>query len=186
MEIVVQIIQQIPPIWPRVVALLGLVLLFFLPEARRFLIHKAFREDRTEHLKNLLQLRKLELEVAALKTANPEAVNNSAVDAEIQKMQRQPVDDQDAGNALAWSERVRFALAGAFSGMIISSMALWIMGNFDVIEPTHVLLKETVVTLVGSLLASAIPSRARWYCVFRGILIPAIIAALSVAASGHQ
>ena len=184
MEIVIQIVQQIPPVWPRVLALLGLVLLFFLPEARRFLIHKTLGEQRTEQLKTLLQLRKLELEVAALKTANPEAAN-SVVDAEIEKLQRQPVDDRQGRNPLAWPERVRFALTGAFGGMLISLMAVWVMGHFNVIEPTYVLLKELAVTLVGGLLASSIPSHARWYCVFRGILIPTIVAALSVAASSH-
>ena len=117
------------------VALLGLVLLFFLPESGRLLIHKAFGEQKTEKLKNLLQLRKLELEVAALKTANPEALN-SAVDAEIQEMQRQSVDDRRAGNLLIWSERVRFALAGAFSGAAgtvlvwgeVSGVGIWTDG----------------------------------------------------------
>ena len=185
MEIIVQIAQQIPPTWPRIAALLGLVLLFFLPEARRFLIHKAFGEQRAEQLKSPLLLRKLELEVAALKAANPDSVN-SAIDAEIEKIQRQPVDNQEERDLLAWSERVRFALAGAFSGMLISCLAMWVMDHFNVIEPKHVLLKESVVALAGGLLASAMPSRSRWSCVFRGILIPAIIAALSVAASSHQ
>lgn len=185
MEIVVQIVEHIPPFWPRIAALLGLVLLFFLPEARRLLMHKAFGEQRTEQLKNLLQLRKLELEVAALKAANPETVN-STLDAEIERFQKTPVDGQEETNPLAWKERVGFALAGAFSGMLISCLALWVMGHFKVIEPTNVLLKESVVSLVGGLLASAIPSRVRWFCVFRGMLIPAIVAALSVAASSYQ
>lgn len=184
MEIAVQIIQQIPPIWPRVAALLGLVLLFFLPESRRLVLRKAFGDQKTEQLMNLLQLRKLELEVAALKAANPEALN-SAVEDEIQEIQRQPVDVTTSGDSLDWSDRVRYALAGAFSGMLISSMALWVMDYFHVVEPTHVLLKESVVTLVGGLLASTLPSRARWYCVFRGLLIPAIVAALSVVARGR-
>jgi hypothetical protein len=185
MEIVLRIVQQIPPIWPRIAALLGLALLFFLPEARRFLTHKAFGEQRTEQLKNLLQLRKLELEVAALKAANPEA-DVSAVDAEIEKMQTLPVNDLEEGESLAWPERARFALAGAFSGMLINSLALWVMSHFDVLEPSQVLLKESVVAVAGGFLASAIPSRARWYCVFRGILIPTIVAALGVTALGHQ
>ena len=184
MEIVVQIVQQIPPVWPRVAALLGLALLFFLPEARRLLMHRVFAEHKTEQLKHLLQLRKLELEVAALKAANPDAVD-SAVDAAIMKLQTRPVDDLEEGDSLGWPVRARFALAGAFSGMLINSLALWVMNHFDVIEPTQVLFKEFVVAVAGGLLASAIPSRARWYCVFRGILIPAIIAALGVTALGH-
>ena len=185
MEIVVQLVQQIPPVWPRVAALLGLALLFFLPEARRFLMHKAFGEQRTEQLKILLQVRKLELEVAALKAANPEA-GISAIDAEIEKIQTHPVADLKEGDSLAWPERARFALTGAFSGMLINTLALWVMSHFDIVEPSQVLRKESVVAVAGGLLASAIPSHARWYCVFRGILIPAIVAALGVTALGHQ
>ena len=80
MEIVVQLLQKIPPVWPRIAALLALGLLFFLPKARRILMHKTFGEHRTEQLQSLLQLRKLELEVAALRAANPDAVD-SAIDA---------------------------------------------------------------------------------------------------------
>ena len=185
MEIVVQIVQHIPPVWPRVAALVGVVLLFFLPEARRFILHKAFGEQRAEQLRSLLQLRKLELEVAALKAANPEVVS-SAIDMEIEKFQSTPIEDQQERHPLAWKERLGLALVGAFSGMLVSCLALWVMGHFKAIEPTHVLLKEAVVSSVGGLLASAIPSRVRWFCVFRGMLIPAIVATLSVAASNGQ
>ena len=102
------------------------------------------------------------------------------------KMQSLPIEDLEEGDSLAWSERARFALAGAFCGMLINTLALWVMDHYDIIEPTQVLLKEFVVAVAGGLLASAIPSRARWYCVFRGILIPAIIAALGVTALGQH
>lgn len=183
MEIVVQIVQQLPPVWPRVTALLGLALLFFLPEVRQWLIHKVFGRHRTDRLKHLLELRKLELDVATLKAANPAAV--SALDAEIEKMQRQPLDDEEQRESLSWSERAKSALAGSFSWILLSVLALTAMGHFSTVAPTKVLMMEFVVALAGGLLASAIPSTARWYCVFRGALIPALIAALSVAARGH-
>jgi hypothetical protein len=185
MQIFVDLIKQLPPIWPRVAALIGLALLFVLPEARRFLLNIGLGDRRSEQLNKLLQLRKLELEVAALKAANPEA-GDSPVDAQIEKTRRLLIDEEDERDYLSWSERAQLALAGAFGGMLISSMALWIMGRFSVVEPSHVLLKEFVVALAGGLLASAIPSRTRWYCVFHGILVPALVAALSVAAGGQD
>ena len=185
MEIVVKILQQIPPFWPRFVSLLVLGLLLFLPEARRFLTRRAFGDQRIEQFRNLLEIRKLELEVAALESANPKALN-SVVKAEIEKIQKNQFNDPKDRESLAWPERAGFGLAGAFSGMLISTMALWVMSHFDMIEPNQVILKEFIVALVGGLLASAFPSSARWYCVFRGILIPAIIGALGVTALGHQ
>ena len=180
MEIVVKIVQQIPPTAPRVTAVVALVLVFFLPEVRR-LLHKLVIGDSTEQLKSLLEVRKLELEVAALKAARPEAAA-SPIDAEIEELRKHPDEGQEEGEPLMWPVRLQFALAGAFSGVVISSLALWVVGQFKPLEASHVLLKECVVALIGGFLASAIPSRVQWHCAFRGLLIPAIVAALGVLA----
>ena len=66
METIVQIVKQVPPFWPRVLVLVGIGLLFFLPEARTKLAQLGPRAKRNASLKELMELRKLELEIAEL------------------------------------------------------------------------------------------------------------------------
>lgn len=184
MEIVVQIIKQLPPFWPRAAVLLALALLLFLPEMRRVLTRSVPGKRRLDHVKHLLEVRKLELDVAALKAKIPET-ESSILDAEIEQILSKPVEVDEEEDPLAWSERAKFALTGSFSLMVIGIMALWFMGRFSGSELIRLALLELGVALACGLIASAMPSRSRSRCVFRGFLIPALVAALSVAARGR-
>ena len=192
MEIVVQILKHLPPGWPRIVVLIGLGLLFFFPELRRLLTNKHHEKEQLEQVKQLLELRKLELTVVDLKVKHPEAKNVN-IDSQIKEIfsEPQPLSEPtpvpQKTELLGWNERLKFSLAGSFALMIIGGIALWLSGRFLVGEDTlKVILVELGLAVICGLLASAIPGRSRWECVFRGFLIPALLGALTVTAKGNM
>ena len=77
MEIVVQILKHLPPGWPRIIVLVGLGMLFFFPELRRALTKRHQDKEQLEQVKQLLELRKLELTVVDLRAKHPEAKNET-------------------------------------------------------------------------------------------------------------
>ena len=107
---VIQIIKQLPPIWPRLAVLIALLAL---PQTRRILTRGETGTRRLERAKGLLAVRKLQIEVAALRAAHPE-VGNSILDEQIEGILVAPVEeDEDAGPPLTWMERLKLAGAGA-------------------------------------------------------------------------
>jgi hypothetical protein len=191
MEIVVQILKHLPAGWPRIVVLIGLGLLFFFPELRRLLTKRQHDKERLEHVTQLLELRKLELTVVDLKAKYPDAQNKN-LDSRIEKLLSEPqppiepTPDQQKPEPLAWLDRFKLSLAGSFALMILGGIALWFSGRFLGGDDTaKVILIELGLALLCGLLASAIPCRHRWECVFRGFLIPALLGALAVAAKGN-
>jgi len=192
MEIVVRILKHLPPGWPRIVVLIGLGLLFFFPELRRVLTRRHREKEQLEQAKQLLELRKLELTVADLRAKQPEAKNEN-LDSQIEEIfnSLQPISDPKPtpkqAEQLPWTERLKFSFAGSFALMMIGGIALWLSGRFDEgDDPVKFILVELGVAVICGLLASAIPSRSRWECVFRGFLIPALLGALTVAAMGKN
>ena len=192
MEIVVQILKHLPAGWPRIAVLIGLGLLFFFPELRRLLTKRHQDKEQLERVKELLELRKLELTVVDLKAKHPDAKNVN-IDSQIEKIfdapqpisEPQPVPQHT--EQLPWNERLKFSLTGSFALMIIGGIALWLSGRFDQGGDTiKVVLVELGVAVICGLLASAIPCRSRWECVFRGFLIPALLGALTVTAMGNN
>ena len=181
MEVVVQIVKQLPAGWPRVAALAGLVLLLLLPDARRLLTQGELRKKKLEKRKRLLELRKLELEVAGLKDKNADA-EDSMLDAQIAALAIEPEEDR---KPLEWRERAKFALMGSFSWMLVGLLALWFTDLFTGSELIKGALVELLVALVCGLIAAAIPSQSGSASTFRGFLIPAVVAALAVVARGH-
>ena len=113
-EIVVQIIKQLPAGWPRVVVLLGLALLFFFPEMRRMLTRGHREKERFESAKQLMELRKLELTVVDLKVKHPEALNQY-VDSQIQELMSEPPAKLQKAPLLEWKDRLLYCLAGSFA-----------------------------------------------------------------------
>jgi hypothetical protein len=191
MEIVVQILKHLPAGWPRIVVLIGIGLLFFFPELRRLLAKRQQDKERLERVKQLLELRKLELTVVDLKAKYPDA-QNTHIDSQIEELLSEPqplsepTPELQKAEPLAWIDRFKFSLAGSFALMIIGGIALWLSGRFlggD--DAVKVILIELGLTVLCGLLASAIPCRSRWECIFRGFVIPALLGALTVAAKGN-
>ena len=191
MEIVVQILKNLPAGWPRIIVFVGLGLLFFFPEFRHMLTRRRDEDERLDQLKQLLELRKLELDVAELKANNPQAENpklDLQIGDEFSKvtLQDEPKPKAESTEMLPWFDRIKFSLAGSSVLMTFGVLALWFGGRFlggdDVLKVISI---EVGLTLICGMLASAIPSRSPWECVFRGILIPALLGAMTVAAIGN-
>ena len=191
MEIAVQVLKHLPPGWPRIAVLVGLGLLFFFPELRRFITKRHEDKENFERVKQLLELRKLELMVVDLKSKHPEAINTT-IDSRIEKIfsapqaadEPKPVSEKK--EPIPWLERFKFSLVGSFSLMVIGGIALLLSGRFLVGDDTvRVVVVELGLAVFCGFLASAIPCRSRWECVFRGFLIPAVLGALVVAARNN-
>lgn len=191
MEIAFQVLKHLPPGWPRIAVLIGLGLLFFFPELRRRLTQRQRDKDRLERAKNLLELRKLELTVVELKEKHPNALNET-IDSQIAELfsdVQQPVERLTTTaplDHLPWVERLKFSLTGSFALMVFGGIALWLSGRFlGGEDAVKVMAIELGLAILCGLLASAIPCRSRWECVFRGFLIPALLGALTVAVKGN-
>lgn len=192
MEIVVQILKHLPAGWPRIVVLGGLGLLFFFPELRRLLTKRHQDKEQLERVKELLELRKLELTVVDLKSKHPEAINEN-IDLRIQEIFSAPQPESEPrppliqARQLPWTERLMFSFAGSFTLMIVGGIALWLSGRFDQGGVTvNIVLVELGAAVICGLLASAIPCHSRKESVFRGLLIPAFLGAMTVAAMGNN
>ena len=191
MEIAVQILKHLPAGWPRIVALIGLGLLFFFPELRRLVSKRRHDKENVDRVKVLLELRKLELSVVGLQAQHPEA-KNEHVDSEIARifrelsvMEPEPVPKKK--QPLPWIERLKFSLIGSFTLLVLGGVALWLSGRFAESGDTlKVILIELVLAVMCGFLASALPCRNRWECIFRGFLIPALLGALTVTAMGNN
>ncbi len=191
MEIVVQVLKHLPSGWPRIIAVVGLGLLFFFPEMRRLLTSRQRDKERLEKVNRLLELRKLELTVEDLKAKHPEA-KNERIDSQIEEIfsepppVSEPTPNDQKKEPIGWIERLKFSLAGSFALMVIGAIALWHSGRFLGGDDTvKVILVELGLTVLCGFLASTLPCRFRWECVFRGFLIPALLGALAVAAKGN-
>ena len=182
MEVIIQIIKQLPPIWPRLAVLVALIALLALPQTRRILTRRGPGTQRLQRAKDLLAVRKLQVEVAALRAAHPE-VGDSILDEQIEGILVAPVEeDEDAGPPLTWMERLKLAGAGALGFMLFGVLAAGLSGRREGVELFTVALKELLVIIPCALIASAIPARNRWGPVFYGFLMPILVVALAVTA----
>lgn len=190
MEIVTQVLKHLPAGWPRIIALIGLGLLFFFPEFRRLLTQRHRNKENLELAKQLLELRQLELTVFGLKSQYPNS-KNELIDGRIEKIFVEPIQadeasaDSESMALIVWGDRLKFAMIGSFSLMVLGSIALWLSGKFLGGNAFEVISIELGLAVICGLIASAIPCRSRWECVFRGFLIPALLGALTVAAMGN-
>ena len=115
MEVIIQIIKQLPPIWPRLAVLVALIALLALPQTRRILTRRGPGTPRLQRAKHLLAVRKLQVEVAALRAANPE-VGDSVLDEQIEGILAAPLEeDEAAGPPRPWSSPTRSCRAPAGS-----------------------------------------------------------------------
>ena len=185
MEVVVQILKHLPPGWPRIVAVLVLALLFFFPDMRRLLAREFHDKERFGQAKKLLELRKLELTVVDLKARHPQAQNVS-IDSQIEALLSEPQREAKAAKSLVWIDRFKLTMAGSLTLMLMGTIALWHSDKLADGNLGKFLLTEFGLAALSGALASAIPCRYRWECVFRGFMIPALLAALAVAAKGSM
>lgn len=182
MELIAQILKQLPPFWPRLVAVIVLVLLLLLPQTRRLFKRVATGDRRLDRARHLLEVRKLQIEIDALRAKNPE-IADSALDSQIQVILSDPEEDEEAeAPPLLWWDRAKLAAVGSFAVMMVGFMGLWLTGRRTGPELGQLALKELLVIVPCALLASAIPAGARWSPVFYGVVIPVLVVALSVAA----
>lgn len=184
MEIVVQVLKHLPSGWPRIVAILGLALLFFFPEMRRLITRGFHDKERLGNAKRLLELRKLELTVVDLKAKHPEA-QNVGLDSRIEELLSEPHPEPQEIESIGWNERLKYSMAGSLALTVMGSIAIWHSGVIDDGDMGKFILVELGMTLICGFLASVLPCRYRWESVFRGFLIPALLGALVVAAKGN-
>lgn len=154
MEILIQIFKQIPPFWPRLAVLIVLILLVALPQTRRLLRGRSKRLDRA---KGLLELRKLELEVAKLRASSPE-VGDSWLDEQIHAILREPVEEGEEEARLRWADRLKLAASGALGFVVFGVLATGLSGSQTGAALVAATLKQLVVIVPCALIASAIPS----------------------------
>ena len=185
MEIVFQIIEHLPSGWPRIAVLAALGTLFFLPEMRRKVTWHLSDKERFDRARQLLELRQLEIEVKELQAQHPES-KNELLDMEIKALLHEVPKESLAPERIAWPDRFRYAMSGSFSLMVLGTLALWQSGKFVDKSALHVISVELGYAVASGLLASAIPSRHAWECVFRGFLIPAILGAMVAAVIGNN
>ena len=127
-------------------------------------------------------MRKAQIEVAALRAANPE-VGDSILDEQIEGLLAAPVEeDEDTSPPPEWMERLKLAGAGGLGFMLLGILAAGLSGRREGVELFTVALKELLVIIPCALIASAIPARNRWGPVFYGFLMPILVATLAVTA----
>ena len=183
MELLIKIFKQIPPLWPRIalVVVIGLALLF--PKGRAVVTRGGRAKRRHERAKRLLELRKLQFDVALLRAKNPE-IADSPLDREIGALLAGAVRDEDADEAapLPWTIRLALAGAGTLVFLVAGALGLSIAGDQTPAQITRIALRELLVLAPSALIASAIPAGARWMPVFYGVLLPVLLTALAVVA----
>ncbi len=109
LEVITHIFKQLPPIWPRVIVLALLVLALALPQTRRVLFRRSMGTRRLERAKKLLELRKLEIEVAALRSQHSD-LKDSVLDQRISRILVESLsEDEEKAPRLPWIDRLKLA-----------------------------------------------------------------------------
>ncbi len=181
MEIVVQIVKQLPPFWPRAMVLIAIAILFFLPEGRNLLFRSGASKRRIDLIEQLMKLRKLELELDDLRSKHPDAPPN-VLDRKLEELMKEPKVTEAA--PLPWRERLTFVVSGAVGLVLFGTLALWRMDRFADPELLEIAFADVSLAVACGFLGSALPSNSRWECVFRGIVIPVFLGALIITARG--
>jgi hypothetical protein len=180
-ETLIQIIKQVPPVWPRVLLIAALLLLVALPHGTRMFALLGSGPRRLDRAKKLLEVRKLEIEVAALKAKDPH-IGTSPLDGQISRILELPPDDDATESPLPWIERLKLAGIGAAVFTLFGAVAMAYSGRREGIELVTLVFWELVAVVPCALLASAIPAHARWGPVFYGLLVPVLFGAVLVTA----
>lgn len=182
MEIFVQVFKQLPAGWPRLLLVVALGLLLAVPRARRLLWRGGTGSHRLARAKQLLELRKLQIDVALLRAQHAD-LDESVLDPQIEKLLSRADDAEEHDRRpLPWRERIRLAGLGTGSFLAIGLLAISLAERRSGAELVQLGLRDLALALVCALVASAIPASARWTSVLYGCLVPALVAALAVAA----
>jgi hypothetical protein len=182
-ELFIRIFKQIPPLWPRLALVAAIALLLLAPRTRTLLMGGGRGKRRLDRAKRLLEVRKLQIDVATLRAKNPD-VPESPLDATIERILGHPDvhDDEEDGPPLTWPARLTWAAAGGLVFLVVGALGLAIAGDRTGGEILRIAARELVLLVPGVLLASALPAQARWNAVLYGALVPLLVTALSVIA----
>ena len=178
METIAQMIKQLPPFGPRLAAVIVLILLLLLPQAKS--LFKGGGTKRLDRAKKLLEVRKLQIDVDKLRAANSERPD-SVLDRRIDRILVETADE-DEEPPLPWSERLKLACAGGLGLALLGVLVALIGDRWQGVALLSALLKELVVIVPCAFVASAIPARSRWLPVFYGFLMPTLVVAVAVTA----
>jgi hypothetical protein len=181
METMILVLKQLPPIWPRVAVLALLLALVALPQARRLLTRGGTGSRRMERARTLLEVRKLELEVGALRAAHPE-LGPSRLDAPIEALLAGDDRAEALEAPLPWTQRMKLAALGTGLFWIAGLLALRVAGERSGLDLLSLALRELTVMVPCALLASALPARVRWGPVLYGILVPLVLVVVALIA----
>lgn len=178
METIAQIIKQLPPFAPRLAAVVVLILLMSLPQAKN--LFKGAGTKSLDRAKKLLEVRKLQFDVDKLRAANPE-LPSSVLDRRIDRILADTADEEEPP-PLPWLDRLKLAGLGGI-GLAALGVLVAVFGDrWEGVELMTAVLKELLVIAPCALVASAIPARSRWLPVFYGFLLPTLVVAIAVTA----
>jgi hypothetical protein len=182
-ELFIRIFKQIPPLWPRLAVVAVIALIMLAPKTRALVMRGGRGKARLDRAKRLLEVRKLQIDVATLRAKNPD-VAESPLDATIARILGHPDvhDDEEDGPPLAWPVRLAWAAAGGLAFLAAGALGLLIAGDRAGGETLHVAARELLLLVPGVMLASALPAQARWNAVLYGALVPLLVTALAVMA----
>lgn len=184
METITEIIKQLPPFWPRLAAVGVLLLMMGLPQANKLLKGAATGSKRLARAKELLQTRKLQIDIDTLRAANPD-LPDSILDKQIDRLLADTVKE-DTELPLSWPERLKLAGAGGLTLALLGVLVAGFSGKRVGVDLLIGAGKELLVIIPCALIASAIPARTRWVPVFYGVLLPILVVALAVTARMHE
>ena len=155
--------------------------LFLLPNTRSWLTRGGTSDRRLDRAKKLLEVRRLQIEVEALRARHPDAAA-SVLDPHIEAL-LSAAEHEDAGApSLTWRERAPLAIGGAAFVLLFGLVALAASGGRTGAELTRLALSEAALLAPCGLLASLLPSRSRWGSALYGVAVPMLVAAIVVAA----
>lgn len=185
MDILIQIFKQLPPFWPRLALVAVVLLLLMAPQARRWAKRAGLGDQQLARTKELLALRKLEIEVAALRQAHPD-VEDSPLDEELRRSVAALVGEEVAvAEPIPWPERLRLAAMGTGTILVLGLLAVWLSGRKTGGALGWLALYEATGLAPCALIASALPARVKWAPVLYGVVMPIVVAAVVVAARGN-
>ena len=185
MELFIKIFKQLPPFWPRVAAIVVIGLVLLLPKLRPLISSASRNRRRLDHAKRLLELRKLQVDVAVARASHPE-IAESEIDRQIETILDRAIEDGDDDDRppLPWRERATLAAMGTLAFIVVGVLGLWVAADRTVGEIAMTALRELPVLVPGALIASAIPSQYRSSTVVAGFVVPVLLTALAVTARG--
>lgn len=184
MDVITQILANIPEGWPRAVALLIVVALYALPTVvGQVSLHERQRRE-LEHLRRILEVRKLlaELETLARHHDIPEVTPRTEAERLRQLLRKQGVEAYDPPMR-PFAVKLRPAFAGS---MVIAALPILVVlsGSVHVSSFTVFVVREAVIVSIGTVVAALVPASRPRQSFMYGLLLPVAVALLSLIGHG--